>query len=133
MTLERALSDALVAAALPYEALIEATVAMPPHNAPEPDIVVTNEPIGEGPIPLASVALIVEVSDTTLAFDLGDKQLLYARQAVPEYWVADVQGRVMHQMWQPGGRGYRGQRPIAFGAMIASESLVGLEVETDRL
>lgn len=113
--------------------MVETTVAMPPHDAPEPDLIVTNEPQGAGPIPLASGALLVEISDTTLTMDLGNKQVLYAQQGVPEYWVADVQGRVVYQMWQPGERGYAEHRTLPFGAIIASQSLHGLEAETARL
>lgn len=39
------------------------------------------------------VLLLVEVSDTTLAFDQGRKRNLYARFAVSEYWVIDVNSR----------------------------------------
>jgi Uma2 family endonuclease len=36
------------------------------------------------------VLLLVEVSDTTLQFDQGRKRNLYARFAIREYWVIDV-------------------------------------------
>ncbi len=40
--------------------------------------------------------LVVEVSDTSLAFDLTTKAVLYARAGIQEYWVLDIQGcRVM--------------------------------------
>jgi len=37
--------------------------------------------------------LVVEVSDTSLDFDTNEKRLLYARAAIREYWVVDVNGR----------------------------------------
>lgn len=52
------------------------------------DIVLTVEPDDDGPIPLPSVRLIVEVADTTVAQDLDRKQRLYACHAIPEYWFA---------------------------------------------
>lgn len=131
--LYRALCNALEAAKSPFTALIEVTVSMPPHNAPEPDIVLTNEPEGEGPVPLSSIALIVEVSDTTLKGDLGIKQHVYARHGVPEYWVADVEGRVIHQMWGPSGEGYAERREHAFGAVIEVATLAGALVATGGL
>jgi len=48
--------------------------------------------------------LVVEVADTTLAFDLGVKAALYARAGIVEYWVLDVSGRrlVVHRDPQAG-------------------------------
>ncbi len=100
------------------EALVEASVAMPPDGAPEPDIVVTSDPEGGGLIPLASVRLIVEVPDTTLAYDTDTKCALYARDGVPEYWVADVEANVIHQLWAPEGEAYTQHRAVAFGERI---------------
>lgn len=122
--------EALAAAESPLALLIEPSVAAPPHDVPEPDIVVTSEPRGEGPVPLASVALIVEVSDASLDFDLGPKALLYARHKVPEYWVVDVKGRQIHQLWAPREQAYTERRLVAFGEPIASATIAGLTVET---
>ncbi len=67
-------------------ALIEVTVSIPANGAPQPDIVVTSEADGEGPVPMRSVALVVEISDLTLHFDLGKKSRTYADAGLPEYW-----------------------------------------------
>ena len=39
--------------------------------------------------------LAIEVSDSTLSDDLGNKRLLYEEVPVREYWVVDVQGAVV--------------------------------------
>ncbi len=39
--------------------------------------------------------LVIEISDTSLDFDTNDKRLLYATAAIPEYWVADINGRLL--------------------------------------
>ena len=57
------IANALKKVGTKLEPLVEGSVSMPPHNVPEPDISITSEPKGEGLIPLASLALIVEVSD----------------------------------------------------------------------
>jgi Uma2 family endonuclease len=77
--------------------LIEGTVSMPPFSAPEPDIAVTSAPKGDGYIPLDSVALAVEVSDSSVLFDLKDKLALYAKHRVPEYWVVEIPAVTLHQ------------------------------------
>ena len=39
------------------------------------------------------LALVIEVSDSTLRFDLSTKADLCAQAQIPEYWVVDVTGR----------------------------------------
>jgi len=113
--------------------IIEASVAMPPTSMPIPDIILTTEPAGEGAIPLSSVGLLVEVSDTTLDFDLRSKALLYARMGVPEYWVVDVQGGTIALLSGPRDDGYAERRQIAFGQPIVSATIAGLEISTEGL
>lgn len=65
-------------------------------NEPEPDLVVLAKVATEytNANPTASeVRLVVEISDTTLGFDLGTKARLYARAGISEYWVVDITGR----------------------------------------
>ena len=114
-------------------ALVEVSISAPPHNVPEPDIVGTSQPNGDGLVPLDSVKLIVEVADTTLRNDLERKAALYARLGVPEYWVADVNGRVIHQMWALRGEGYGERGEAAFGERIAAATIPGLALETNEL
>jgi len=57
----------------------------------QPDLVLVKggEPLGHHPSP-ADVVLVVEVSDTTLRYDLNVKLPRYARPRVPEVWIVDV-------------------------------------------
>lgn len=59
------------------------------------------------PDPRTEVALAVEVSVTSLAFDRTEKAALYARHGVPEYWVVDVLGRTVEVYRAPVSDGYR--------------------------
>ncbi len=124
-----AISAALRSSRSPLEALVEASIAVPDNGVPEPDIVLTSEPEGEGLIPLGTVALVIEVADTTLANDLGVKARLYARAGIPEYWVVDVQGKAIHQLWAPEGDTYAQRRAAAFGARIEAVTVAGLVVQ----
>ena len=54
----------------------------------------------------SDVYLVVEVADTTLAFDLGTKVPLYARCGITEAWVVDVNERMIHVFRDPGFAGY---------------------------
>jgi Uma2 family endonuclease len=76
-----------------------------------------------GSLPKARVKLIVEVADSTLADTIGEKLIDYARAGVPEYWVADVQGKALMLHDGPGENGYRRRVVIAFGQEIKALTL----------
>lgn len=80
-----------------------------PSSDPEPDVVVLTRPYNElVPRPKANdVRLVVEVSDSTLAFDLTQKARLYARAEIPEYWVLDVANRRLIVHRRPQGGAYQ--------------------------
>ena len=92
---------------------VEKPLAIPGESGettePEPDAAVMPNPTTAyaatipGP---EGVALIVEVSDTTLRLDLRSKAALYSRVGVPEYWVFDVAGRQIHRHRFPTASGY---------------------------
>ena len=113
--------------------IIEVTVGMPPVSAPEPDISLTSEPKGEGYVPLETVSLAIEVTDSTAAFDLGQKAQLYAKHRIPEYWVIEIPAGMVHQFWSPSPEGFRESRSVAIGERIESVTIAGLRVETDGL
>jgi Uma2 family endonuclease len=109
----------------------EGTIVMSEHDAPDPDVFVTDDPGGMGFVPGNSVPLVAEVSDTTLRSDLGRKAKLYAAAGIAEYWVADVNARVIHRMWSPSPSGYRERDETSFGKPLTSISLPGVEVVID--
>lgn len=69
-----------------------------PTNAPEPDGIVLHRPAGDlTGIPRPSdIRLIIEASDTTLAYDLSVKAALYARAGIAEYWVISLLERRLY-------------------------------------
>lgn len=124
-----ALRDALREAGSLFRPVQEFSLALSDTSTPEPDVMLTNEPDGSGLVPLASVALVIEVADSTLAMDMGRKLSIYAAAGVPEYWVADVNGRVVHQHWGPIGNAYVDHREVSFGIPLILETLDGLTIE----
>lgn len=79
-------------------------------SEPEPDASVTIKPRREylksGIPPGSEFRLVVEVSDSTLWRDKGQKALLYAAAGVPEYWIVNLTGRTLIVHRQPGPDGY---------------------------
>lgn len=115
------------------EVLVECTVAMPKKSAPEPDIAIVSDQIGEGYVAVAAVALLIEVSSTTYRFDTGEKAALYARNAVAEYWVVDLERDRVLRFTGPTDEGFRQQDEVALGSVIASHTIAGLAVDTAGL
>jgi Uma2 family endonuclease len=90
------------------EALIDVAAADNPSNQPQPDLIVfsgAGSSFQSGPAQPGDLALVVEVADTTLQFDLTVKAGLYARAGIVEYWVLDLTGRrlIVHRDPEPGG------------------------------
>lgn len=130
MALYDALRDALRAIGSPLVPLVEVSLDLTRNSLAEPDILVTSEPDGDGPVPVQSVRLLAEISSTTLEYDLKAKAAVYAAAGIPEYWVTDVNGRVLHQLWAPAGEAYAERREVAFEEVVEAVTIKGLRVET---
>lgn len=108
------------------------SVDLSDDSLPEPDIALC-EKHPSGPMPLSKVKLLIEVSDSTLAIDLGRKAALYAKAGVPEYWVIDLnENRALLHMTPVNGD-YAEQIDVPFGEPLHSGTLAGLSVETGDL
>lgn len=114
------------------EMLIAPSTELSEQSLPEPDIAIVT-PNDEKILQGQAVALAIEIADTTLDTDMGRKARLYARHGIPEYWVVNLDARVVHQMWLPTGESYSQTRDWSFGTPIASATLEGLAVETASL
>lgn len=108
--------------------IVEASTRVGDYSLPEPDVVVTDY---KGPdiVPLESVALIVEVADSTIRVDMGRKQRIYAQAGIAEYWVFDLKRKRVIQMWSPKGDTYAERAEIPLGQRIASVTVADLAIE----
>ena len=78
------------------------------HSEPQPDIaVVKDKNYAEAHPGPDDVLLIVEVSDTTLAYDRDVKLSLYARHGIPEVWLLDVNSGELAVYREPAEGQYR--------------------------
>lgn len=70
-------------------------------GVPEPDIaVVTRKRYTRHPLP-EDVLLVVEVADSSVAMDLGEKLALYAEAGIEDHWVVNIPSRVIHVYRSP--------------------------------
>lgn len=67
----------------------------------------------------ADVLLLIEVADSSLANDLGERTRLFAEFGVGEYWVVDVAGKCLHVFANPRGDRYLDHEVINSGGTVA--------------
>ena len=85
-----------------YNVRIQEPFVVSDISEPEPDIAVVTGEIKDYLAEHPSVAaLLIEVSDSTLAADRSTKASLYARAGVEDYWVLNVIDRVLEIHRQP--------------------------------
>ena len=106
-----------------------------PRNEPQPDLMLLRprpDRYRSGHPIAADVLLLVEVADSSLAYDRGPKLALYARHGVPEVWVVDLAGRAVEICREPGTEGYVERRRVTEG--MATPTLVqGLAIDLAAL
>jgi Uma2 family endonuclease len=106
-----------------------------PTNAPEPDVsvlLVSSATLTSNPT-AAQIALVAEVSDSTLTFDLTVKANLYARAGIPEYWVIDIPNRLLHLHTNPQNGHYQTVTPYSATATVAPLSSPTASILVSRL
>ena len=79
------------------------------------------------------VLLAVEVSDSTLAFDVGTKVPLYARCGVAEVWIVDVNGAAVVVHRKPGARGYASVSTVCGDEQVECVALPQVHVSPREL
>jgi Uma2 family endonuclease len=111
-----------------------ADVRLGDRTSVEPDVFVIPQVKGPFPrvwSPLGTLLLAIEVlSPTTARVDRGRKRTLYQREGVPEYWIVDLDARLIER-WGPGD-----QRPEVLTERIEwrpSGLVEALAVELDGL
>ena len=87
---------------------------------------------GAHPVP-ADVLLLVEVSDTTLAYDHGLKLALYAGAGIPEVWVVSLPDDMIEVYALPKSGKYQAAREAHRGETIEARSVPGLTLAVDDI
>jgi Uma2 family endonuclease len=119
---------ALRETALPYDAYADVTLALPPHSMPEPDVLIAQADAAGDYWTASDVAIVLEVSASSVRADLGFKRQLYAEHGIPEYWVADVARREVHHFWAPGDGDYRESHIVPLDGDLSSITLPNLTI-----
>ncbi|MCA1687903.1 MAG: Uma2 family endonuclease [Actinobacteria bacterium] len=109
-----------------YEISVQNPVALSRHREPQPDLALLESlPPGRLPGP-AEVALVVEVADTSVAYDRECKLPLYAGAGIPEAWLIDLNADVIEVHSEPEPAGYRRITRLQREGRVVSITLPGL-------
>ena len=74
------------------------------------------------------VLLLIEVSDTSLEFDRGEKLARYAAAGIPEVWIANVRARQIEGYSDPVDGVYRSRRVVTAEGSISPLAFPDLEL-----
>ena len=110
---------------------VQNPVSLPPHSEPQPDVAILRPRTGDDvfAVPGAEdVLLLIEVADTTLAYDRTVKLPLYAKCGIPESWIVNLQLRCIEVYREPMADGYAKRSEIEFHGSVTPLALPKISV-----
>jgi Uma2 family endonuclease len=105
------------------------------YNEPEPDFMLLRPRADDyrASHPSASdVLLLVEISDSSLAYDRGTKLGLYALFGVPEVWIVDIASAAIETCREPADGAY-GLREGRTSGSLSPGLVAGVEIDIAAL
>jgi Uma2 family endonuclease len=113
---------------------VQNPVRLDEHTEPQPDLTVLRVRDYRESLPVPEdVLLLIEVSDTTLAYDRGVKLPLYARAGIREVWIVDLVGEVIERHTDPSEDGYRHTERARQGGEIEPAALPELSISVEAV
>lgn len=112
----------------PARLSIQNPVRLDDRSEPEPDVVLLrpDAPQDRTPIP-EDVLLLIEVADTTLAYDRNAKRPRYAAAGIPEVWIVALEEETIQVCRRPMGSDYGEIITHLRGETVAVAALPDLE------
>ena len=105
------------------------------NSEPEPDIAIVRLPetIYRDHHPFSQdIYWLIEVANQTLAKDLKEKTITYARNGIIEYWVIDLPNKKLWLFTNPQNGQYLEQKTIITG-ILQPVSFPNIDIEVDKL
>ncbi|MCB9122798.1 MAG: Uma2 family endonuclease [Caldilineaceae bacterium] len=115
---------------------IQGPIALDEFSEPQPDLalLVQRDDFYKHSLPRpADVALVIEVADSSLAYDRTIKMPLYARAGIPEAWIVNLIDRWIEVYRDPSTAGYTTLLKILSGKSIAPQAFDDVVVVVDDL
>ena len=127
----------LVAARLPETAhlRVQGPIRLGRHTEPQPDLSVSRrtQAYTHRHPDASDLLLVIEVSDSSLQYDRGEKVPRYGKAGVPETWVVDVSARTVTAYTGPGPEGYARERVLRCGERITASAVAELDFAVDEI
>ena len=105
-------------------------------SEPEPDLVLVKPPsknyLESHPTP-ANIFLIMEISDTTLAYDRETKAKAYSRNKIQQYLLLNLQNETLEDFREPSEDGYQFKRTLRKGDSLNLVAFPDVEINVDDL
>jgi Uma2 family endonuclease len=113
---------------------VQNPVRLNEHTEPQSDLAVIRPRDYRESLPMPEdLLLLIEVSDTTLAYDRGIKLPLYARAGIREVWIVDLPHETIERYTDPSTDGYRRVEQTRRGQTLESIALPGLTPGVDEV
>ncbi len=113
----------------PFDVRVQLPAALDADSEPEPDVaVVEGGPRDYLDAHPTTALLMVQVADTSLAFDRTTKQVTYARNGISEYWIVNLIDRQVEVHRQPQGDRYAEVSTLTPPARISPLSRPGRSI-----
>jgi Uma2 family endonuclease len=113
---------------------VQNPVRLSERSEPQPDLAVIQARDYRESLPTPEdVMLLIEVSDTTLAYDRNTKLPLYARSEIAEVWIVDLTGEAIERHTDPSGYGYRHVERVSREETLTSVTLSNMAISVDAV
>ena len=115
---------------------VQGSVRLTLYTEPQPDIALLRpraDFYAERHAGPGDILLLVEIADSSLDYDREVKASVYALANVAEYWVVDLNERIVFCCSHPRDGVYRVVRPMRGGETLAPELLPGCRITTTDL
>ncbi|HEV7441970.1 MAG TPA: Uma2 family endonuclease [Steroidobacteraceae bacterium] len=114
------------------QVLVQSEIRLSDMSEPQPDFALVKPRTDfykkKHPGP-ADTSLIIEVSESSLRYDLQVKAPLYARHGVPEYWVIDLKGRQVRFFRSPDSGQYADVSSTGTPGVVAPVALPEVKID----
>ncbi|HRD74532.1 MAG TPA: Uma2 family endonuclease [Hyphomicrobiaceae bacterium] len=111
----------------------EAPLRLGDYDMPEPDLILFPASLRVPDVRAETVLLVVEVSDSSLSYDIEVKAPRYAAAGVREYWVIDPTTLVTYVHRDPGPDGYASKEERPGSARLEPHLVPALAVSLASL
>lgn len=115
---------------------VQGSIGLGGYGEPQPDIVLLrprDDFYAASGLTPADILLIVEVAETSEAYDRRTKAPLYARFGIPELWIADLNRQVITVYRDPTPDGYATAQVVRRGGSVSPLAFPDVQIAVDEM